>query len=147
MSRKSVTEKPRTCAECSNMWLVSENGPVCDNCGWRPDPNAKVIVVEDADLAEINATSPPVSPQSPEVLQFFREALYCYARSKPDKWQSKPTGGRWCAWKQTCERFTFREGRAPQFVWDAQPVTTSRPTTGWLKSRQIAWANRRGKLA
>lgn len=145
LARKASEEKPRTCPECHHMWLVSEMGEACRECGWVPAPRPKAVAVQAADLAELEwEDTPQTTPQSPDVAQFYREAVYWYGARWPDRWRNRPKGGRWWAWSQTRERFGFAETLAmPRAFWEAQPVPVSAAVNGWLKSQMIRFAKRR----
>lgn len=147
MSRRSVTEKPRTCPECAHMWLVSELGNACTQCGWVPSVCAKAIGYQEAELTELDEQNARIRLRSPEVSQFFGEALCWYLNRWPDRWREKPKSGRWWAWSKARERFKLGDVQAPKYVWEGPPLDTSHGTSGWLKSRQIAWAKRRSVAA
>jgi DNA repair protein RadD len=141
----SIVETPRTCVECSNIWMVSESGESCDICGWRPILAPRAIATQDVNLEEADVIDPPLTINSPEVMRFCSEALGFYIARWPDRWTNRPTSGRWWAWTKTSERFKLDLEHVPKHVWHMSPVATSLGTTGWLKSRQIAWARGRGR--
>ena len=144
-SRKGTEEKPRTCPECSHLWLVSEEGEACRECGWKPAPRPKPVQVEEAQLGELDYDKPgSITPHSPEVTQFFREAVYWYGARWPDRWRERPKSGRWWAWSQTREKFDIAESvRMPSALWEWAPLPTSAAVNGWLKSQLIRYARRR----
>lgn len=143
-SRKSCQEKPRTCPECSHAWLVSEEGYACRHCGWFPTPKPKSVEVENAELDELDCeNSRQITPHSPEVGKFYREAVSWYASRWPSRWSDKPKSGRWWAWSQTRTKFTFPDLPMPRGFWDAGLLPTSAETDGWLRSQLIRWAKRR----
>ncbi|HEV2285203.1 MAG TPA: helicase-related protein, partial [Steroidobacteraceae bacterium] len=147
-SRKSTEEKPRTCPECSHTWLVSEEGERCRECGWAPAPKPKRVDVQDAELGELAYdTAASVTPQSPQVLQFFREALGDYARMKPEKWTASPNTGRAACWYATREKFELADERVPSLYWALLPLPPSAATVGWLKYRRIRYAKSRARAA
>jgi DNA repair protein RadD len=146
-SRKLAEEKPRTCPECQHLWLVSEAGPACRECGWIPAPKPKAVVVEDAMLAELDLDEdkqPPVTPQSPEVAEFYRQAVSWYGLRWPNRWRERPKSGRWWAWSQAREKFGFSESMAmPSAFWNLAPTSPTAVTNGWLKSQLIRYAKRK----
>jgi DNA repair protein RadD len=144
-TRKSTEEKPRTCPECRHMWLVSEQGEACRECGWVPAPKPKAVAVEAAELGELEwDEQPPMTPHAPEVAQFYREAVHWYSGRWPDRWRERPKSGRWWAWSQTRQKFGFAESAPmPRGFWDVEPAPTSAVTSGWLKSQLIRYAKRR----
>lgn len=143
-SRLAVDEKPRRCRECSCVWLTTEDGSNCPNCGWKPVPLAKPVQVTEADLAEIPALA--LDPAGMET--FYREACGWYANRWPDRWQAKPNSGRFWAWSQTRQKYKRPEDeRIPSRYWQLIPFTPSVETSGWLKSQMIRWAKRRSKEA
>jgi hypothetical protein len=143
-SSKSTTEQPRTCPECAALWLISEQGRSCPSCGWLPAPKPKPVAVEQAELQELDYENQQLSPHSPQVVQFFREACAWYGLRWPERWRERPKSGRWWAWSQTREKFGFdAQARIPSGFWDEPPSPTSAATAGWLKSQLIRWAKRR----
>jgi DNA repair protein RadD len=142
--RISADEKPRTCRECSRLWVVTEEGSRCPSCGWQPVPNAMPVQVTQAHLAEIGAQLPPVQNTEP----FFREACDWYRIRWPDRWQEKEKSGRWWAWMQTREKFKRPEDeRMPSVFWNMPPLTVTPETAGYLKSRMIAFAKSKRRAA
>jgi superfamily II DNA or RNA helicase len=81
---RAALESPRTCRECADIWLVSECGHACPSCGWAPSPRSKPIEVQAADLEELADAPARVSPASPEVYEFYRQACGWKAQRKPD---------------------------------------------------------------
>jgi len=77
--RTPTTEKPRTCGECSAMWLVTEEGNNCPHCGWQPPQRIKPVQVTDAELHEYQ---PPEERR--DVRKFYREACGWYATRWPE---------------------------------------------------------------
>ena len=115
-SRRSSAEQPRTCPECSHMWLVSESGNACTECGWTPAPRAKAIGVQAADLAELDTEGKgPVTPDSPAVAEFYRMACGWDMKRSGNLWKgADPVTGksnankrRFVAWLRARERFEF----------------------------------------
>jgi DNA repair protein RadD len=145
-TRKASEEKPRTCPECSHMWLVSEAGEACRECGWVPAPKPKPVAVQDALLAELceEQLQITITAQSPEVAQFFCESIGWYLLRWPHRWTERPKSGRWWAWLQTRQRFGFTESvRMPRGFWDADPTHPTAAVNGWLKSQIIRYARRK----
>ena len=146
--RKSTTEHARTCAQCTAMWLTSEQGNNCPECGWAAPQRSKAVGVQDADLDEIAEDAPPVSLTDKRVLQFHAEACGWYARRWPDRWRDKPNSGRWWAWVQTTAKFGFAEGiRMPDKGWKAYAMPPSAAIAGWLQHRIIKWAKSKRSVA
>ena len=138
--RKHTDESPRSCPECTHMWLVSEDGPACDLCGWLPAPAAKRVAVQDADLQEIGGNSYGANREAESL--FYREALSFYSKRWPDRWAQRPNSGYWWSWIQTRERFQIKTERPPSDYWRATPAPISAATQGWIKSKLIAYARR-----
>jgi superfamily II DNA or RNA helicase len=140
-SRVSVEEKPRTCRECSRVWLTTEEGSNCPDCGWQPTVRAKPVQVTDAELGEINSQ---LAVQGIEMEVFYRQACDWYANRWPDRWRAKENSGRFWAWSQTRTRFKRPEDeRIPARFWKVSPMPANDETSGWLKSQMIRWAKRR----
>jgi superfamily II DNA or RNA helicase len=143
-SVQSRTEQPRTCPECTHLWLVSEDGEACSECGWKPAPRARPVIIEDADLAELEDDPRAVTAQSPEVRQFFQEALHWSRMRNPQNWAQAPNKVRAAAWFRTREKFALPDTQGfPREVWTAEPVLCTESVAGWLLSQQIRFARRR----
>jgi superfamily II DNA or RNA helicase len=139
--RRQVVEKPMTCPECSSIWLASEMGTRCSQCGWAPRPIARPVIVRDAELHELGSATAPaaaISPSSPEVVSFFTQAVTWYANHWPARWQDRPNGGRGWAWIKTKERFKIPEVvKIPRRFWEISPAPVTPEVGGWLHSRHI----------
>lgn len=141
-ARQSTDEKPRHCKECSCVWLVTENGNSCPNCGWQFVVKAKPVQVTQADLGEINA----LMPVDGDMEKFYAEACDWYANRWPDRWQAKQNSGRFWAWSQTRTKFKRPEDeRIPSRFWGLPIQQASPATAGWLKAQIIRWAKRRNQ--
>jgi superfamily II DNA or RNA helicase len=146
--RTPAEEKPRNCPECKHMWLVSEEGESCRHCGWVPAPRPKGVQAQDAELGELDYENQPrLTSQSPEVVQFYREALGDYARVSPQKWRDKPNSGRAACWHATREKFGLTEERMPSGFWMLPLAQSSAATSGWLKYRRIKFAKSHSRAA
>jgi len=142
--RKAAIERPRTCPECSHMWMVAEDGAACRHCGWRPVPRARGVTTVAADLTELVEDEAAVSPHDGRCEYFFAQALHWYSRRWPDRWRERPKSARWWSWLKTAERFRFTEGtRIPSRFWDTQPVHPSSEVSAWISSRHIRDIKRR----
>lgn len=136
-SRQTADEKPRHCAECSLIWIVSEDGSNCPNCGWHPVAKTRPVQISEAELGEIPAM--PIDTAGIE--HFYREACGWYAQRWPDRWQAKEKSGRWWAWVQTRTKFKRPDDeRMPSRFWEITHKPSSYETSGWLKSQMIRWA-------
>jgi superfamily II DNA or RNA helicase len=142
--RMQTAEQPRTCPECSHMWLTSEEGSACGECGWIPQPKAKGVGATAADLAELDVSPDEVTPLSPAALQFVREVIGEYRRLWPDRWRATPSKARAFAFMKAREKFRWPESTAiPRSYWSEQPTPPSKETSGWLLSRRIAYGKAR----
>jgi DNA repair protein RadD len=145
---KSVAEAMRTCCECSAIWLTSEQGHACPECGWKPLPKSKRIEAQEADLEEMADVREQPAPHDQRVMCFYREACGWYARRWPDRWMQKPKSGRWWAWVQTQAKFRFAETvKKPGQFWELSPFTPSAEVSGWLQHRIIKFARAPAKVA
>lgn len=136
-SRKIGEEKPRHCAECNCIWVVSDEGNRCPHCGWTPPLRQRQVQVTDAELHEVREQKIPEGAME----QFFREACGWYAMRWPERWKLKENSGRWWAWMKTREKFKRPEDeRIPSRYWKAAMAQPTAETAGWLKSQQIRWA-------
>jgi DNA repair protein RadD len=145
---KAALEAMRTCRECSAIWLTSELGHACPECGWRPAPRAKAISAQEADLEEMSDAEEQPTPQDKRVICFYREACGWYARRYPDRWMQKPKSGRWWSWMQTQAKFHFAETvKMPSSHWELSPFAPSAEVSGYLQHRIIKFARARAKVA
>ncbi len=154
-SRKITPEAMRTCGECSAVWVTSEQGHACPECGWKPAPRSKPITVQDADLEEM-ADQEMIEATDERVATFFRMACGWDMKRSGNLWKgvdpqtgkSQANKRRWVAWLRTRERFKFPEAvQMPRFFWDLAPMEPSAEASGWLKFSLIRWARGRGKAA
>jgi DNA repair protein RadD len=147
-ARKATAEQTRTCRECSALWLTTEHGGSCPECGWTAPQRARAIVVEQADLEKLAEAAPTASPYDDRVRWFYREACGWRARRKPDLWNEKPKSVRWWAWCETRAKFRIAESvRKPGAYWDALPAMPSAEVSGWLQHRVIKWARSKSRAA
>jgi DNA repair protein RadD len=145
---KATIEANRTCPECSAIWLTSELGHACPECGWKPLPKSKRIEAQEADLEEMADSQKQPAPHDQRVMCFYREACGWYARRWPGRWMQKPKSGRWWAWVQTQAKFRFAETvKKPGQLWELSPFTPSAEVSGWLQHRIIKFARARAKVA
>jgi superfamily II DNA or RNA helicase len=144
-ARKPREEKPRTCPDCQHLWLVSQDGEACRECGWVPAPRPQSIRVQAAELGELVETDRQLPmPHAPEVAQFYRQALGWYGNRWPDRWRERPKSARWWGWCQTRTKFRFDEQTPiPRGFWEMPPSPVSVEAAGWLKSQLIRYAKRR----
>lgn len=146
-SRGAAAEQTRTCGQCTALWLTTEHGNTCPECGWIAPQKSKAIVVEDAELDEM-ADSVEVSPADPRVERFYREALGWNAKYKPHKWRLNENKVRGSCWYAAKEKFKFSDSVGiPSRFWRLEPLPCSVDVAGWLKYRDIKWARGRGKAA
>jgi superfamily II DNA or RNA helicase len=144
--RKATTEMLRTCRECSEIWLTSEQGHSCPSCGWTPAPRSKPVAFEEAELEELADDETKPTPNDARVMWFFREACGWYSRRWPDRWRDTPNKGRAWAWMQTQARFHIAaEVRIPPAYWTLPLALPSAEVSGWLQHRIIKWAKAQQK--
>jgi superfamily II DNA or RNA helicase len=138
--RREGIEKPRTCKECSAMWIITEEGTCCPNCGWKPIPFRKAVQVEDAELQELTATA-----ESTQWERFFQEAVGWYMQRWPEKWMEKPNSGRAYAWHKARAKYKIAEEKIPSRCWRLEPLPPSPATVGYMQSQIIRWAKGQAK--
>jgi len=138
-----AVERPRTCPECGHVWLITEFGSACRECGWAPAPKAREVAVEEVELEEIGTHSPYASIGSPEFTQFVREAIGYGAQRKPDKWAQRPSAIRAAAWHAAREKFDVPDGSIPRWAWGLEPLPPSEATAGYMTYRRIRFAKSR----
>jgi len=143
---KSVAEAMRTCRECSAIWLTSELGHACPECGWKSLPKSKRIAAQEADLEEMVDAEAPTTLHDQRVICFYREACGDFAKRKADQWMERPKSLRWAAWCETRAKFRFPETtKKPGKYWDLEPFAPSDAVSGWLHHRRIKFAKSRDK--
>jgi DNA repair protein RadD len=144
----TAAETVRTCGDCAALWLTSEQGGSCPECGWEPPLQARAIAVEDADLEEMADAGETATPFDARVMDFYCEALGWYKRRWPDRWSEKPKTGRAWAGRNTWEKFRIAQAvRMPSKYWSLSALPPSIETDGWLKHRMIKWARGRAATA
>lgn len=147
-ARKAVTETLRTCRECSEIWLTSEQGHACPSCGWAPAPRSKAVAFEEAELEELADAEDQPTPHDKRVICFYREACGDFAKRKPDQWMARAKSLRWAAWCETRTKFRMAETvRKPSQYWDLTPFAPSAEVAGWLHHRRIKYNRGRAKAA
>ena len=131
--REKKGERDLECPQCKYVW---RGGITCPSCNYTFPPKAKPMTVGDGRLVPVSSSDKTQwSPQKRK--QFFME-LYAYAMMRGWK-----TGAASCQYK---ERF----GDWPDWGWGKEAERTmgaepSLETLRWVKSRQIAFAKRRGR--
>jgi DNA repair protein RadD len=143
----AAAETVRTCGDCSTLWLTSEQGTSCPECGWTPPQHARAIDVQDADLEEMADTEDTATPCDARVMDFYRQAVGWYARCWRDRWAAKPNSGRWWAWLQTVDKFRLTANVPPSAYWKLAAEAPSIETVGWLKHKVIKQSRARAKAA
>ena len=145
-ARKVIPESTRTCAECSTLWLTSEQGNSCPSCGWKAAPRARAIEVQPADLEEM-ADEISIQPNDPQVVRFFQEALGYRQKHSPQKWLDNPKSVRWACWCAVREKFKLAQERPPGRFWDLPALPAGLEVQGWMKYRDIRWARSKRRAA
>jgi DNA repair protein RadD len=144
-ARNAAHEAVRTCRECSMLWLTSEQGHVCPECGWKPTPKARPIGVQQADLEELTEQDAAAVGDA-RVMEFYRQACGWYAKRWPDRWMARQSSGRWASWMWAVEKFRFPEGsRMPSAFWNISPLTPTSEVSGWLQYALIKRARSKAK--
>lgn len=141
--RMHSAENPRTCPECSHIWLVSEEGHACSCCGWVPVPPAKQVSTLECELIEMRTA--PMNGDVGEIEMFFRQALGDAQRREPQKWRERPNTVRSAMWYKTCEKFKLPTPTYPfpKGIWKLSSLPPSAAVAGWLHSQRIAYRKRR----
>lgn len=129
--RKGMKHASRTikCPECAAMF---KSAPKCPECGYAPKAKAQKVHTLDGDLVEIQRRKELIRKASEEQ-KFFRELMHY---------------GRRHSYKRGWSSFKFKEryGRWPPRSWEGMsPLPPSKETSGWIRSRQIAWAKSQAK--
>lgn len=155
-ARAVTAEAMRTCRECSAVWMTSESGQACPECGWKPAPKSRPITVQEADLEEMADQDSAIEATDERVATFYRMACGWDMKRAGNLWKgcdpltgkSQANKRRYVAWLRTRERFKFADAvEMPRSFWNLAPMEPSTEASGWLKFALIRWARGRGKAA
>jgi hypothetical protein len=117
--------------------------------GWAPKVAAKAIAVREANLIELDETTPEqITAHSPEAQRFYQEALQSNIIRNPQKWKDSPNKVRAAAFHAMRERFDLPEGtKIPSRYWSLPPIETTPQTAGWLLHKRIKYARTQQRFA
>jgi DNA repair protein RadD len=155
-ARSVTAETLRTCKQCSALWLTSEQGHACPECGWTPAPKSKPVTVQHADLEEMADQEAAIVATDECVAMFYRMACGWDMKRSGNLWKgADPQSGkpqankrRFVAWLRTRERFKFPDTvQIPKAFWDLAPMEPSAEAAGWLKFALIRYVRGRGRAA
>jgi superfamily II DNA or RNA helicase len=135
--RSNANERPRTCPECSHVWLVSDEGQACSACGWAPTPKARAVATLEAELTEVGCVEAP--GDSLFQSEFYQQTLSEYCRVWPHRWRQNQKKGRYWAWFKTREAFGLRDKWPPRNYLSLPPLPCSVGVKGKLQSLHIAY--------
>ena len=123
--RQKPEALPKECSACN--FLKPAKTPKCPACGFKPERQSE-IVCEDGQLVEM---TPRRKKANADEKAFVFGQLKAYARSKGHKpgWAANKFRERFDVWPNACR--------------DAPEIEPTPETLNWIKSRQIAFANRR----
>lgn len=123
--RQKPEALPKECSACN--FLKPAKTPKCPACGFKPERQSE-IVCEDGQLVEM---TPRRKKAKADEKAFVFGQLKAYARSKGHKpgWAANKFRERFDVWPNACR--------------DAPEIEPTAETLNWIKSRQIAFANRR----
>jgi DNA repair protein RadD len=126
---KTTEKLPKPCPKCT--FLRPPKMLACPSCGFKPEPQCKVVN-EDGELVEFSSRNAAKQTTQQERIIFHAEL-----RHIADKRSYNP---RWAAMQ-----YKTKFGSFPPWAWNERPTCTpSASTLSWVKSRQIAYAKRRG---
>lgn len=125
--RQKPEALPKECSACN--FLKPAKTPKCPACGFKPERQSE-IQCEDGELVEM---TPRRKKAKSDEKAFVFGQLKAYARSKGHKpgWAANKFRERFDVW--------------PNAYRNAPEIEPTAETLGWIKSRQIAFANRRNK--
>jgi DNA repair protein RadD len=118
---------PKKCPQCT--FLKPAKVLICPAWGFKPEPRCDVVH-RDGELVELSAR------RSARAQQTDKKTFYCELRAV----------GRERGYKQGWAAIKYKEkfGAYPPWAWNDTPVLKpSTSTISWVKSRHIAFANRR----
>lgn len=125
--RQKPEALPKECSACK--FLKPAKTPKCPACGFKPERQSD-IQCDDGELVEM---TPRRKKAKADEKAFVFGQLKAYARSKGHKpgWAANKFRERFDVW--------------PNAYRNAPEIEPTAETLGWIKSRQIAFANRRNK--
>ncbi|MCP1545328.1 superfamily II DNA or RNA helicase [Methylorubrum extorquens] len=128
-ARQKPEALPKECSACN--FLKPAKTPKCPACGFKPERQSE-IQCEDGELVEM---TPVRKKANADEKAFVFGQLKAYARSKGHKpgWAANKFRERFDVW--------------PNAYRNAPEIEPTAETLGWIKSRQIAFANRRKEPA
>ena len=125
--------------ECKNCGHIRLRGMACEACGWEPKPPPRPVEYVDGDLVEIG--KPAIVRTDTE-----RRTFYAELRGYQDtarKRDGSPYASGWAA-----NKYRDKYGSFPPWSWNNDPPESATPATlRWIKSRQIAYAKARQRMA
>jgi DNA repair protein RadD len=122
----------RDCPECGAVRL---EGQACESCGWRPRPKPSAVAIVDGDLVRVDRArrTEPAGWGDDAKRRFYAELLGLAAER---------------GWKPGFAFYKFGEKFKVNPPWrNVAPVPPSAETRSWVRSRQIAYAKARQKVA
>jgi DNA repair protein RadD len=127
--RAAAERNAKECPACHAVWTGSAR---CPECGYELRPSGRMVQALDGELVEIAVGAAPEEQD--------RRAWYAELRGYATERGFKVA---WAAYKYRDKYGTF-----PPFPWNDEPAAApSIATRGWLKSRAIAWARSRERVA
>jgi DNA repair protein RadD len=124
---KAAGALPKKCIKCS--FLKPPKLLVCPCCGFKPEPKCKVVN-ENGELVEFSSRSIPKPSNNTERVEFYRQLKhFAVARGYKSGW--------------IAHKYKEKFGHWPSGLDHLAPMPPSPATLGWIKSRQIAFAQGR----
>jgi hypothetical protein len=145
---RSQKEAIRTCPHDGTLWSPAEDGRSCPTCGWVPAIKATQIRTGNAQVRELLEDDQPPHPERDPVLtSWYQQAAGWYAQQWPDRWRHAPAGGRFWAWRRTCEKHGLGWHKMPPEFDRLHPLRptlqVSRHLHGRARSHQESQTSRR----
>jgi DNA repair protein RadD len=129
--RPGATESDGRMVECRECHALYVGLPACPECGYRPPPRGRDVVIVPGSLVQVGGAAPDVDGIAVR-MQFYCELLG-HAVERNFKLGF------------AAHKYRERYGVAPPWDWrHLAPSPPSMETARWLKSRQIAFARTKG---
>jgi DNA repair protein RadD len=139
---KAIEKLPKVCPKCK--FLKPPKVLVCPACGFKPEPKCQVVE-KDGELVEWQNRHTSVVPSHEDKVTHYREL-----KGFADEQTAKRIAAGRPPYSPYWPAMNFKEmyGHSPPHSWNSfGALEPSRKTRNWIKSKQIAFAKRRGAAA
>jgi DNA repair protein RadD len=124
---KAIEKLPKKCPKCA--FLRPPKVVACPTCGFIPVPKNQVATAN-GELVEMRSRSTVLSTGAEQAIFYCELKHYALERGYRTGWVAHKFRERFACWPKGFDHLS--------------PVTPTRTTLNWIKSRQIAWAKGQG---